>query len=270
MGLRRAVDALSGNWVLISYFVMVALLGAPGVVLAQSERALEEFFLGKFVVARIDMPATQLGIDVYPDREQVVDFEEYSERIKEYGTALRAGDEVLVTKIKLKGRHIEFQLGGGGFGTIGDVGLGFPESQDEEAQQLEKERVRRQRLGGGSRFNVRYEGGVPEGAKRPAGLISVLSQWIEFPSEQFQLNNGIVVERDLAVPGATEEQSFWIPFHKGMTEEEVEELLGPPTRQERDAESGIEIVRSVYVLPNARVEVQYAEGLLLRFWIESN
>ncbi|MFN5581990.1 hypothetical protein [Gemmatimonas sp.] len=43
------------------------------------------------------------------------------DRIKEFGTALDVGQQVMVTKVVVKGdSHIEFQLGGGGFGTLSD------------------------------------------------------------------------------------------------------------------------------------------------------
>jgi hypothetical protein len=40
--------------------------------------------------------------------------------LKTYGTSLLEGDRVMITKIKVKDKHIEFQLGGGGYGTFGD------------------------------------------------------------------------------------------------------------------------------------------------------
>ena len=43
------------------------------------------------------------------------------DRIKEFGTALDVGQQVMVTKVVIKGdSHIDFQLGGGGFGTLFD------------------------------------------------------------------------------------------------------------------------------------------------------
>jgi hypothetical protein len=58
--------------------------------------------------------------------------------LKRYGTAIRRGDEVLVTKIKLKSDPIEFQLGGGGYGTFGDDTS--PYVSAEAAPKTERER----------------------------------------------------------------------------------------------------------------------------------
>jgi hypothetical protein len=87
---------------------------------AQSEAALKEFFEGKTVVVKMDMPATAEGVDVYPDSRQPVDFSRYAYRIKTAGTALKSGGSIIVTRIRVKDKLIEFQLGGGGFGTFGD------------------------------------------------------------------------------------------------------------------------------------------------------
>src|SRR5260221_8694523 len=87
---------------------------------AQSEAALIDFFEGKSVVVKIDMPATQQGIDVFPDARRPLDFAAYSARLKTTGVAIRNGESVLVTKIRMKDNLIEFQLAGRGYGTFGD------------------------------------------------------------------------------------------------------------------------------------------------------
>jgi hypothetical protein len=49
-----------------------------------------------------------------------MNYGEYATRLKRYGVSIRNGESIMVTKIKVKNKHIEFQLGGGGYGTIGD------------------------------------------------------------------------------------------------------------------------------------------------------
>lgn len=87
---------------------------------AQTENDLKNYFEGKRVEVKIDMPATKDGINVYPERQRPLDFSRYSQSLKTYGTSLLEGDRIMVTKIKVKDKHIEFQLGGGGYGTLGD------------------------------------------------------------------------------------------------------------------------------------------------------
>ncbi len=89
-------------------------------VYGQSEAALKEYFEGRTVKVKIAMPGTEDGVDLYPGTAKPLDFPRHADRLKDYGTALKAGDEALVTKLKVKSKLIEFQLDGGGYGTSGD------------------------------------------------------------------------------------------------------------------------------------------------------
>ena len=86
----------------------------------QSAGALSEFFEGKQVVVKLDMPGTQQGVDIFPQRPQPLDTKSYGNRMKKFGTSLRNGDSVIVTKVKVKDDGIKFQLGGGGYVTAFD------------------------------------------------------------------------------------------------------------------------------------------------------
>jgi len=87
---------------------------------AQDAAALAQFFEAKQVIVKMDMPGTQQGVDIYPDRPQPLDLKSYSGRLKKFGIAIRNGDSVMITKVKVKDNNIEFQLAGGGYGTFGD------------------------------------------------------------------------------------------------------------------------------------------------------
>ena len=104
----------------MKYLLCILFLAAGVTAFAQSEAALQEAFEGKTVVIKIDMPATHQGIDIYPTRDKLMDFNSYARRIKQFGAALRNGDTVMITRIRVKEKNIEFQLGGGGYGTAGD------------------------------------------------------------------------------------------------------------------------------------------------------
>lgn len=105
---------------------------------SQTEEILSAELEGTRVEVLIDMPATSQGIDIMPDRPQQLDFNVYSDRIKEHGVSISAGDVVMVTKIKVKNKHIEFQLAGGGYGTFWDEDE-FVASQTIEKSTREKE-----------------------------------------------------------------------------------------------------------------------------------
>src|SRR5687768_14380296 len=87
---------------------------------AQTEDQLRTYFEGRTVVVLMEMPGSEDGVDLYPGRLQPIDFPRHAARLKQYGTSLRRGDAVIVTKVKVKKDLIEFQLGGGGYGTFGD------------------------------------------------------------------------------------------------------------------------------------------------------
>jgi hypothetical protein len=66
------------------------------------------------------MPGTEDGVDIYPLDNPPLDYPRYADRLKDNGTAIRSGETVMVTKVKVKSKLIEFQLAGGGYGTMGD------------------------------------------------------------------------------------------------------------------------------------------------------
>lgn len=88
--------------------------------LKRYEDELKRYFEGKQVTLKIDMPATSQGVDIHPERPQRLNYSEYGARIKGSGTAIRTGESIMITKVKIKDKRIEFQLGGGGYGTFGD------------------------------------------------------------------------------------------------------------------------------------------------------
>lgn len=98
----------------------ITFLMSAALISAQTENDLKNFFEGRRVEVKIDMPATKDGIDVYPERERQIDYSRYSSSVKGNGIGVQEGDRIMITKVKVKGKHIEFQLGGGGYGTFGD------------------------------------------------------------------------------------------------------------------------------------------------------
>lgn len=100
--------------------VVVGLVCVAGWADDPRDNALRSYFEGKQVVVKMDMPADVKGVDVHPEAERIVDFRQLGDRIKRYGVSVRKGDSVMVTKVHIKGKTIEFQLNGGGFGTAAD------------------------------------------------------------------------------------------------------------------------------------------------------
>ena len=97
----------------------VTVFGTCG-AFAQNPDKLSPFFEGKQVVVKMDMPGTQKGVDIYPDKPQPLDAKSYGDRMKQFGVSIQNGDRVMVTKVKVSKDNVEFQLGGGGYGTAMD------------------------------------------------------------------------------------------------------------------------------------------------------
>jgi hypothetical protein len=104
----------------LTRWILPMLLLSPAVAAAQSEAALKSYFEGRSVTLKLAMPGTESGVDIYPADPKPLDYPHYAERLKQNGTAIRSGQQAMVTKIRVKGTHVEFQLDGGGYGTMGD------------------------------------------------------------------------------------------------------------------------------------------------------
>ena len=114
---------------------------------AQTETALRAAFEGKTITVKIDMPATSQGVDVFPLEQMPVDFRELAQRLKDNGTALKMGTPVMITKVLVKrNSHIEFQLGGGGYGTFGDWASSPTVSAPTAASETPEERALREQI----------------------------------------------------------------------------------------------------------------------------
>jgi len=73
-------------------------------------------------------------------RAESIDWREWRSELKEYGIALSRGQKVAITKIKTKLSHIEFQLDGGGWGTVTSNTAGWPgEHKSRREKELERE-----------------------------------------------------------------------------------------------------------------------------------
>jgi hypothetical protein len=88
----------------------------------QTEAILQDYFGSKNAIAKMDLPGTNDGVDLdlMADGRGRVDYDSYQKRLKKFGIAIRNGETATITKIKLKGKHLEFHLNGGGYGTLGD------------------------------------------------------------------------------------------------------------------------------------------------------
>jgi hypothetical protein len=294
---------------------LAALLSAgPAALRAQSEAALKEYFEGRTVKVKIAMPGTEDGVDIYPGTAKPLDYPRHADRLKDNGTALHAGDEALVTKVKVKSKLIEFQLDGGGYGTMGDETSSTvsvsdaPKTKREqnlegelkrtsdparrreikeelddlkaererenarnranvaEAQETRKANIRQRRLEGGSRFNIRYQNGVPQSVMTPEGVMAALAAYVEFsgPLAGEPPKEGLPVETGPAPRPA----SNGLP-HKGMLLAEADQVLGKPERTSDRMEGKLKVTTRVYRAPAGQVTAEFVEGVMIRYTMTS-
>jgi hypothetical protein len=102
------------------FAVGLVLAALPRPLPAQSAADVQNYFQGKRVELKIDMPGTQQGVDLRFDRGTPMDWKQYSSRLKKFGVAIPKDARSTVTLVNVKKDMIEFQLDGGGFGTFGD------------------------------------------------------------------------------------------------------------------------------------------------------
>src|SRR5437899_8150897 len=94
--------------------MVMAVLAAGPALGKGNYRALE----GMTVTVRLDMPASQEGVDIRPGTEYPLDLHKAADRMKLYGVAVHTGQSIMITKVVVKSHNIEVQLGGGGYGTF--------------------------------------------------------------------------------------------------------------------------------------------------------
>jgi len=226
------------------------------VLAAQDESQLRRAFEGKRMTVKIDMPASQEGVDVFAGSNRPIDFPKLSGRLKKYGVAIRDGESAMITKVKVKGDLVEIQLGGGGYGTSGDVLASMFTNQGAEsgsAQQLKKQNEHAAALAAGSRFNLRYPNGASPEDLTPDAVVRALGDYASIAGFQAAAT---------AAPAAVVVQPVAAPItevRKGSSAEDVQKLLGAPVSSSTNGQ----ITTSVYKAPSdsGTTEVDYFNGV---------
>ena len=289
--------------------VLLALVAAVQPAAAQTEDHLRLFFEGKPVKVKIDMPGTDDGVDVYPGRTQTVDFPRHATRLKQFGTAVKRGDEVMITKIKVKKDLIEFQLGGGGYGTFmddasSDVYVPAAAKTQREKnldKEIEKETdsAKRKKLGE-ERDALRKEREREDARNRAEA--EQAKQLKENNVRQRRLDGGsrFNIRYDRAIGGAElspdavmKALAEYVDFiamgqkaseavhpaaapakpgdlRKGLTADEVDAILGRPESINQRSEGTLKVSTSMYRRNGQTVTAEFVEGVLIRYTIQSH
>lgn len=295
----------ASNWSCAAVGASVGLVLALAIpAMAQDESALRSALEGRRVTVRIDMPGTSDGVDVRADSRHPIDYGQYRNNLKRYGTAIRAGESTTVTMVKVKKDHIEFQLGGGGFGTFWDdtstsVFIPLVEKSDREkylehrvkeeddrhrrrelereledlrnrreaenrrilaerarAEERKRERIARERLSGGSRFNVRYEDSVPVGI-RAEEVMAALSEYVDFGPTFTRGEAPVEPLVGDAMP------------RKGMLRAEAERAYGPPVSSSSRRTGDLLVTTLVFEADGQQIAADFVDDVMVRYTIRS-
>jgi hypothetical protein len=272
----------------------------------QTETVLKEYFEGRMVSPKLAMPGTEDGVDVYPGSPRPLDYSRYANRLKEHGTAIRAGEPVIVTRIRLKSKHIEFQLGGGGYGTFGDEtssSVSVPaapitkrEKNLEAELKRETDPARKRDLreeldelkSAREREDARNRSALAEAQEHRKQ--NIRQRRLEGGS-RFNLRYADRVPREALTPDAViAALSQYVDFgemgaggpqgasaavrpagglRKGMLLQEVDAVLGSPVANTERKEGRLKVNQRSYSSPMGQVSAEFVEGVLIRYTVTS-
>jgi len=287
----------------------IAFVGLATSAGAQTEDQLRRFFEGKRVTVKIEMPGTEDGVDVYPGTSQPVDFPKHARRLKEFGTAVRSGESVMVTKVRVKRDLVEFQLGGGGYGTMWDDASPHvpvaPAVKTQREKNLERDlaattdpaakRKIKEELDGLRRDRERIDASNRATAAQAQQLkASNIRQRRLEGGSRFNLRYRTVLPEEALTPdGVMRALAEYVDFspllatratgpglhgerpttpgelRKGLLVEEVDALLGRPETINQRTEGTLRVSTSVYLPPGKRIEAEFVEGVLVRYTVTS-
>jgi hypothetical protein len=276
-------------------------------VAAQSEAVLRDYFEGRSVTLKQPMPGTEEGVDVFPGASRPLDYPRYAKRLKEHGTAIRSGESAIVTKIKVKSKHIEFQLDGGGYGTMGDETSSnvsteaAPKTRREKNLEAEIKRetdtvrkramreeiddLRRER----EREDARNRSAVAEAEEHrkqnirqrrlEGGSRFNIRYQDQLPADALSPASVMAALADYVDFGELrhEPETAAQPvatarsglLRKGMMWQDVNAMVGPPVSRAQRKEGTLNVQTAQYSTADGRITADFVEGVLVRYTITS-
>ena len=174
---------------------------------AQSKVELQRHFEGKQITFRIDMPAAD-GVDVYPERSQALNYDEYNEQLRKGGVSIARGTKAIISQVKVQDKSIE---------------VVFEEQTGTQAH-----------------FNLHYAR-LESWMLSPTTVVDALNRYVEFSAidkeaarslESSGFASGYVRKGVVHVGPRTTYLKL------GLTTEEVVKLLGEPSLISQRSENG--------------------------------
>lgn len=145
------------------------------------------------------------------------------------------------------------------------------------ASQGKAQQVAENRMRGGSRFNLRWQGSIPAGNLSPDALEKLLEPYVDFQTDSSQQNAGGPPPQDngsaadAGQNGGGESGSPTGQLKRGMSTDEVARLLGQGNKlSETTSADGLKTQVYEYTAGDRHVEVTYVNGIVVKFAISSN
>lgn len=275
---------------------------APSVA-AQDENALKAYFEGHRVTLRMDMPGSADGIDIQVDPPRSIDYKKYRENLKRYGAAIGSGESSTVTLIKLKGNLIEFQIGGGGFGTFGDdtsTSSNIHLLEKTEREKTLEKRIKEETDKDRKRSLQRELNEMRDRRERENRILRAESERIEeakrerIAEKRLQSGSRFNLRWSPKVPATLRPEDVekalveYVDFRngselgdsrattadlsavrKGMLREEAERAFGRPVERSEKREGGVLVTTLIFDVGDERLTAAFVEDVLIRYTIAS-
>ena len=273
--------------------------GPPG----SNEAEIKRHFEGKRVTLRIDMPGAADGVDIRVDRP--FDAQQYGDRLRRFGTAIRSGETATITTIKVKKDLVEFQLDGGGFGTFGDdssLSVNMPDVQKSNREKDLEAATRRETDATKKRELQRELDDVRNARERENRRIAITRSLAEerkraqvaerrleggsrfnvrFAGNVPATVNANDIESALAEyvdfsgsgavvrPGDTNDAGGDGLPRKGMLRSDAERQFGRPVSVTERREGTLRVVTIVFTRGDSRITADFVEDVMIRYTVTS-
>ena len=132
------------------------------------------------------------------------------------------------------------------------------------ASQIKAQQIADKRMGGGSRFNLRWQGSIPPDQKNPDAVMKLLADYATLVGPQQVSASPPAQDAVAAVPATAH-------LKRGMKMEEVTNLFGQGHQLSQSVSpDGLKTQVFEYSSGDRQVDVTYVEGLVVRYSINSN
>jgi hypothetical protein len=131
-----------------------------------------------------------------------------------------------------------------------------------QTRQLVEANVMQKRAEAGSRFNIRYDNGVPPDGATPAAIMASLSKYVDFGGGG---GSAPPIHFENSAPGVPDGPAP--ALRKGLTVVQTEQILGPASKVSQKNEGSLEISVREYMSSGQHVTTQFVGGVLVDYKI---